>query len=58
MAIGIQPENVQKTLALLAKAVDDIWYLTGDRSFDMKYYSRRAVLLGIYTSTGMQTRPH
>lgn len=53
MALGLRPSNIQKTLTMLSRAVDDIWYLSGDRSFDMKYYSRRAMLLGIYSATGL-----
>ena len=32
--------------------VDDIWYWAGDRSTDFNWYTKRALLAGIYTSTG------
>lgn len=37
----------------LALMVDDIWYWAGDRSTDFNWYTKRALLAGIYTSTGL-----
>lgn len=33
------------------KTVDAIWYAAGDQSTDFNYYSKRALLAGVYTST-------
>ncbi|KAG0234054.1 Ubiquinone biosynthesis protein coq9, mitochondrial [Actinomortierella wolfii] len=51
LAIMGQPTNVPMSLDHLAKIADEIWYLAGDRSADMNWYSKRAMLMGIYSST-------
>ncbi|KAG0259044.1 Ubiquinone biosynthesis protein coq9, mitochondrial [Actinomortierella ambigua] len=51
LAIMGQPANVPMSLDHLAKIADEIWYLAGDRSADMNWYSKRAMLMGIYSST-------
>jgi len=51
MALGMQPQNVTETLNLLAIFADECWYLAGDRSTDLHWYSRRALLVGIYVAT-------
>lgn len=52
MALGALPQNVPTTLKLLTDLVDEVWYFAGDRSTDMTWYTRRGLLLAIYTSTG------
>ena len=34
-----------------ARTVDAIWHTAGDRSADWSWYSKRAILLGVYAST-------
>ncbi|CAB4490272.1 ubiquinone biosynthesis protein COQ9 [Rhizophagus irregularis] len=51
LAIMAQPNNVSMAVEHLAKLVDDMWYLAGDKSADMNWYSKRAILAAIYTST-------
>ncbi|KAF9434242.1 Ubiquinone biosynthesis protein coq9, mitochondrial [Entomortierella beljakovae] len=51
LAIMGQPSNVPMSLNHLAKIVDEIWYLAGDTSADMNWYTKRASLAGIYTTT-------
>jgi hypothetical protein len=34
-----------------AAAVDDAWYMAGDRSVDLGWYSRRALLMGVSAAT-------
>jgi len=51
MALGIQPQNVTETANLLAIFADECWYLAGDRSTNLHWYSRRALLLGVYVAT-------
>lgn len=51
MALGILPPNVQTTSENLWKMADDIWFLSGDRSNDYNYYTKRALLLSVYAST-------
>jgi ubiquinone biosynthesis protein COQ9 len=34
-----------------ARTVDEIWHLAGDRSADFSWYTKRAILAGVYNST-------
>ncbi|NPD67982.1 COQ9 family protein [Lichenicola cladoniae] len=38
-------------LRSLARTVDTIWHAAGDQSADMSWYSKRALLAGVYSST-------
>ncbi|KAF0551466.1 ubiquinone biosynthesis protein COQ9 [Gigaspora margarita] len=51
LAIMAQPNNVQTSIEHLAKLVDDMWYLAGDKSADMNWYTKRGSLAVIYSST-------
>ncbi|KAG0370770.1 Ubiquinone biosynthesis protein coq9, mitochondrial [Mortierella sp. AD032] len=51
LAIMGQPTNVPMSLNHLAKIVDEIWHLAGDKSADMNWYTKRASLAGVYTTT-------
>ncbi|KAI1317700.1 Ubiquinone biosynthesis protein coq9, mitochondrial [Mortierella claussenii] len=51
LAIMAQPSNVPMSLNHLGKIVDEIWHLAGDTSADMNWYTKRASLAGIYTTT-------
>lgn len=51
LAIMGQPSNVAMSLNHLAKIVDEIWHLAGDKSADMNWYTKRASLAGVYTTT-------
>ncbi|KAG9413682.1 Ubiquinone biosynthesis protein coq9, mitochondrial [Aphanomyces cochlioides] len=51
MALGALPQNAPTTVKKLAEMIDDIWVYAGDRSTDMSWYTKRAVLTGVYTST-------
>ncbi|KAG0206608.1 Ubiquinone biosynthesis protein coq9, mitochondrial [Mortierella sp. GBA30] len=51
LAIMGQPSNLPMSLNHLAKIVDEIWYLAGDKSADMNWYTKRASLAGVYTTT-------
>lgn len=51
MALGLLPPNVTETLTILSELVDEIWWHAGDRSTDLDWYSRRALLLGVYAAT-------
>jgi ubiquinone biosynthesis protein COQ9 len=39
------------TLRTAARSVDTIWHLAGDRSADWSWYSKRAILAGVYSTT-------
>jgi len=48
----ILPKNLLFTSNLLFKICDEIWFLAGDKSLDFNYYSKRMILMNIY-STGL-----
>lgn len=50
MALGALPQNLPYTLANIGQLVDEIWHICGDRSTDMNWYTKRALLAGVYTS--------
>eukprot|EP00808_Paulinella_micropora_P029889 g39002.t1 len=51
MAIGGFPQNLPTTMNLIANMVDDIWHHAGDISTDTSWYTKRALLTGVYVST-------
>ncbi|KAJ1504753.1 Ubiquinone biosynthesis protein coq9, mitochondrial [Coelomomyces lativittatus] len=46
-----RPSNLLFSFHQLQLLIDEIWYLAGDQSFDYNYYTKRALLTGIYTSS-------
>lgn len=51
MALKAYPPVAVTALENLSLMVDDIWYIAGDRSTDLNWYSKRTILAAIYTST-------
>jgi ubiquinone biosynthesis protein COQ9 len=47
----ILPYNYKFALKNLYNTVDQMWYLAGDNSTDFNFYSKRAILGSIYSST-------
>jgi ubiquinone biosynthesis protein COQ9 len=47
------PQNAPHTVKQLGELVDEMWFLAGDQSADMNWYSKRVLLAGVYTSTGI-----
>ena len=45
------PLNAGLALKLLYKTVDAMWYAAGDASTDFNFYTKRATLAGVYSST-------
>lgn len=45
------PAHAGRAAAMLWRTVDTMWRAIGDRSTDINYYSKRALLAGIYGST-------
>ena len=45
------PHNFKIASQNLYKTVDQIWFLAGDNSTDFNFYSKRAILASIYTTT-------
>ena len=46
-----QPANGPHALHSLYRTVDTIWFAVGDRSTDFGFYTKRALLAGVYLST-------
>ncbi|NXD15495.1 COQ9 protein, partial [Nothocercus nigrocapillus] len=51
VSILLLPHNIPSSLSLLTSMIDDIWHYAGDQSTDFDWYTRRAVLTGIYNTT-------
>ena len=52
-AIGVLslPPHGRTALGCTARTVDAIWYAAGDRSADFSWYTKRAILTAVYSST-------
>jgi len=50
MATLAQPSNLPQSLHMLALLVDEMWFHAGDASTDFNWYTKRAMLAGLYTS--------
>ncbi|XP_015265135.1 PREDICTED: ubiquinone biosynthesis protein COQ9, mitochondrial [Gekko japonicus] len=51
ISVLLLPHNIPASLNLLMSMVDDMWHYAGDQSTDFNWYTRRAVLAGIYNTT-------
>src|SRR5262249_29964062 len=51
LAMLALPFNGTLGLRLLYRAVDAIWYGVGDTSTDFNFYTKRATLAGVFSST-------
>jgi ubiquinone biosynthesis protein COQ9 len=51
LALLALPFNGPLALQLLYRTVDAIWYVAGDTSTDFNFYSKRALLGGVFSST-------
>ena len=51
LALLALPFNAGLALKLLYKTVDAMWYAAGDTSTDFNFYTKRATLAGVYSST-------
>ncbi|MEO8714051.1 MAG: COQ9 family protein [Acetobacteraceae bacterium] len=45
------PANARTGVACTARTVDAIWHAAGDRSADFSWYTKRAILTGVYVTT-------
>ncbi|KAL7750455.1 Ubiquinone biosynthesis protein coq9, mitochondrial [Sorochytrium milnesiophthora] len=46
-----RPSNVPFAAHQLHRLADEIWHLAGDKSYDLNYYSKRALLSSMYLAT-------
>jgi len=51
LAVLALPRNACIAAGSLARTVDEIWHLVGDMAADFSWYTKRALLAGVYTST-------
>lgn len=51
LAFLAMPGNNVLATRLLYRTVDDIWFVAGDTATDWNFYSKRALLAGVYSST-------
>src|SRR5579872_6649867 len=45
------PGHARKAVGCTARTVDSIWHAAGDRSSDFSWYTKRAILAGVYGAT-------
>ncbi|KAJ3189496.1 Ubiquinone biosynthesis protein coq9, mitochondrial [Gaertneriomyces sp. JEL0708] len=51
LAVLAVPTNAPVAVRALATLVDDMWHIAGDKSVDMNWYSKRAMLSAVFSST-------
>jgi ubiquinone biosynthesis protein COQ9 len=51
LAVLALPTNARVAAACSARTVDSIWYAAGDESADFSWYTKRAILTGVYGAT-------
>jgi ubiquinone biosynthesis protein COQ9 len=51
LAFFALPQNAAVGIACLYRTVDAIWYAAGDKATDYNFYTKRALLAGVYSST-------
>lgn len=45
------PTRLREGLSFVARTVSEIWYAAGDNATDFNYYTKRALLMGVYMTT-------
>jgi ubiquinone biosynthesis protein COQ9 len=50
-AVLAQPQNALSAMRLVYRTVDGIWYAAGDTATDYNFYTKRALLAGVYGAT-------
>ena len=51
VAVLAMPLHARVAAGTLARTVDGIWHLAGDQSADFSWYTKRAILAGVYSAT-------
>ena len=51
MAVGLKPQFVGATLGQIHDISNEIWYISGDKSTDINWYTKRALLSKVYVLT-------
>ena len=47
----IKQKSISKAGLMLFNVSDEIWYLSGDKSTDFNYYTKRIILMNVYSSS-------
>ena len=47
----VLPRHAGVAAGSLARTVDEVWHLAGDTSADFSWYTKRAILAGVYSAT-------
>ncbi len=53
LTVLAMPQNAALATKLLYRTVDAMWHAAGDKSTDYNFYSKRALLAGVYSTTLM-----
>ena len=51
LSYNLHPQNILNAQLNIWKICDQIWFLCGDKATDFNYYSKRALLEGVYSSS-------
>lgn len=51
VAVLAMPRHARVAAGTLARTVDGIWHLAGDQAADFSWYTKRAILAGVYSAT-------
>jgi ubiquinone biosynthesis protein COQ9 len=51
LAVLAMPSHTRESAAILARTVDAILHAAGDRSADFSWYTKRAILAGVFSAT-------
>ncbi len=51
LAVMASPRDPGLAVRCTARTVDEIWHLAGDRAADFTWYTKRAILTGVYGAT-------
>ena len=51
LSLLAMPLNAGLALKILYRTVDAMWYAAGDQSVDFNFYTKRATLAGVYSTT-------
>lgn len=51
MALGVHPYYIQNTMHRIHKISDHLWFVAGDSSTDLNWYTKRAYLSSVFVAT-------
>ena len=51
LKLVVKQKSISKAGLMLFNVSDEIWYLSGDRSTDFNYYTKRIILMNVYSAS-------